>query len=356
MLDQVDNINWQSLGYPAMATWLRNISSHDPSVRKQAIDSLYDNQVTAISAASRYVIPFLLELLTDENLLEKKDVINLIMRLASECAGLPDDNLAKSIQSEIEKGADLYLAFLENPETRGITFELLGYLKGRINQIISILLPMLNQKENKFIAAYTINNLLSKIEIISDENKQEYIAIFLPLLADENVYVRIAAAMALSKLMKNKTPAEVDSILGQAVSLTYTEKSHNHRVDKLIEALVGLGQERAIHILTNVLPKLDNSHLIFKVLPPLLNLGFNNGIIVKYYQGYRKEDNRLNEIVFSTLLKVNAPPSHNLELNKTQRRILEAALDNDEIWVLKTNIFQLHGLPNSREDLRKLLG
>ncbi|MCB9454002.1 MAG: hypothetical protein H6672_21420 [Anaerolineaceae bacterium] len=354
MLDQINNVDWESLGYPHMATWLLNLTSDDSSIRKEYFDRLYDSRVNTITKVSPYLIPFLLELLTEEKIQSKDELLNLLMQIASEAYYHPNDATAQLTLNKVEEGTHVYLAFLEDSENSSIAFELLGYLKGRLDQIASILLPMLNREEYKAVVAYTFYNLIRGGEV---KNSQKYIDIFSILLSpNEDKYVRIAAAMGLSKLMGAQAPPEVDKILMEALTHVHIEtRAYASSIYRLTQSSIELGVERAINILIEVISDEDKLISLFQILPTLLNLGFNGGVLVKYFKRLRKNNNILNEIIFTPLSETDTIQIPHPTLNPIQHRILQTLLDNNTVWELKTNIFQLHGLPSSKKELKILL-
>ncbi len=357
MLDQIDKINWAELGYPQMALWLHNLASDNPALRTEYINNLFDNHVNDLSVVSPYVIPFLIELLAQDSVEEKVDILTLLMQLASEASVPPIDAKTQLVLSRIEEGTDLYLSFLEKPRERGITFELLGYLRGRFEQITSKFLPMLGQEENKAPVLYTFYKLFDSSDVINEEDRQRYSAFVLRFLsANETDYVRFAAAALVSRLMKANAPSQVDVILEDAMRHVHNERrAYTSSISWMSNALLELGVDRSINILIAILPSLSDSHEVFEVLTKLLNLGFNNGKVVKYSQTVIKQDNGVSERVFRTSDEANISFSPEQGLSSVQQRILLSIVDHTTLWSIKTNLLQLHGLPSSREELRKLL-
>lgn len=356
-MDQIPAVDWNELGFPMMPTWIRNLASGDADLRKQTLDSLYDSRITEITTATLYVIPCLIELLKDENVQGKEDILNLLTLLADEASSIGDDDISRLVLNRIEEAYELYFSFLEKPKTSSVTFDLLGYLHGQFDQIAPRLLLMLKQAEIKAPLAYTMYHLLES-KHLSNPDRETYIANFTSLLSStETDYVRLAAAMVLSLLLQENAPNQVDSILGNALSSVKTEKrAYASSFNALSKAVIHLGTERAVNVLVSVVTQENDFVVSMRILPLLLNLGFNDGNTVRFSETFHKTgDNVLREIDFSLYPEEKLSRSSIYSLNPLQRQIISALLNNSAIWSVKTNIFELHGLPSSKDGLRKLL-
>lgn len=350
MLDYPDDNKWESLGYPDMGTWLDNLRSENVSVQKQALDELYNTHITEISKVSLYLVPSLIELLKNDKIQVKCDLINLLMHIADSIG--PHRALGNVVLSRIEDETDLYLTFLESEETRYNAFELLGYLSGRFEQIASKLLPMIEPDSDKIASSYTLYHLLNITENIDEHLKQECITRFLELFRSaEDYYVRGTAMMALSRLMGDKAPAEVDELFEKMLTKASTEKRGGFGVVSLVKALLQLGTVRATKILINSLPNIDD---LYNLLPIFLNLGFNKGKVIQYSNSRIRMETGI-QTIWKPLSPMDIQPIIREELNSTQRQILHVIINHDNVWASTSNIFQLHGLPSSREALQKLL-
>ena len=117
MLDNVDSIDWAGLGYPEMASWLRNLASDDEVIQEAGFNALYDHRVEESLNAVPYVVPFLIELLAVRVGKTKRDFLTFLMQIASESSVRPDNPFYSKVFDALERYTTIYLNLLDMPET-----------------------------------------------------------------------------------------------------------------------------------------------------------------------------------------------------------------------------------------------
>jgi hypothetical protein len=357
MLENVDSVDWAGLGYAEMASWLRDLASDDEATQEAGFNALYDHRVEESLNVAPYVVPFLIELLSVRVGKTKRDFLTFLMQIASETSVRPDNPLYSKVFDALERYTTIYLDLLDTAETRGESLELLGYLRGKVQVIAPKLLSMIDLNQSKFAAIFTLNNLLVDNEIITEADKRQFTSRFESVLSsDEDNYVRLAAAMLVISLLKEKSPGDAIEIISWGILNADSEtRAKLSNVTLLIQTLLKLGNAKAIDELSRVFPSLEKASYIFEVLVKLLNLGFNEGKFVNYLHSIERIDGVLKRYTYHDYTHIQDKTQPIQNLNPTQRQILSALLKNDHLWEFQTNIFELHGLPSSREDIRNLI-
>ncbi len=133
MLKQLNNMDWAALGVPMMPRWIEGIVSHDVDTREKSYDNLYDSGVIDLNKATPYVIPFLIDLLTEQDTPRKDAILQLLIVVASEALAYSDHpklaEIANRTLTEINKGSDTFETYLNGADTKQLALELLKYAR-----------------------------------------------------------------------------------------------------------------------------------------------------------------------------------------------------------------------------------
>lgn len=356
MFEETDNIDWDALGYPNILIWIHNLTSSDPTLCEKTLDILYDNHITDLSVASKYIVKLIVNVINTNNKC-REGILNLLVRIADEASSDRNSSFSKDVLDAIAGGLDKYISLLDEVPTRGTILPLLGYLKENVTEIIPKLLEILDQQDVTAGVIFTINNLFTDNPLISYDHMKDYIRRFLVLLRQtQDDYIRIAMAMLLANLLREKSPPEVSSTIIRALAhITLDFREYSSSTSRLSQALLLLGDNRAITGLIQIITISNDSKAIYRLLPILLNLGFNDGRIINYSTSLKKTGGQFSEINFASLTEAMTKPFNIRTLNATQREILSTIIINDKVWEIQSNIFGLHHLPASRKEIVELL-
>jgi hypothetical protein len=360
MLEKLNEFDWQNIGLPQIPNLLHGISSIDKNHRQKSYDELYDIGLLDLPKGTPYIIPFLIELL-GEALPEKQSVLLLLLQLSSEATirlkQISDHcDVCRDVLNEISKGIHLCLPFLFITETRATTLQLVSYLRQEADLIAPQLMSLLSSDKSvdKALIIYSLGDLIRDRGTEQKENIQKYRTYFKEMTSSEieNNETRIAAAALLIQEMKVGAPIEAQKIITNAVIEKSHQKSGN--IDRLCTFISELGIQRATESLSEIVNSITDAQDIFTVVPILLDIVFNNGKFSSHSKSMTKKDDQLVEINFrrTQILPIIASKNN---LTPSQIHVISYLVEQPKIWVYKSNIFELYGLPTSRDELYRFL-
>ncbi|HEU5384106.1 MAG TPA: HEAT repeat domain-containing protein [Ktedonobacteraceae bacterium] len=244
MLEQLSSINWRDLSHAYgsaedVPQLLRDLASPDEQICGRARGTLYTNiyHQGTVYQASSYAVPFLLELLREETVPEREELLVLLAHLAQGNTyhrqhwhfyteeRKQDPTIHKELEEGIfwvEKtyeavsaGLPLYFSLLEdpNPKLRLAALRLLGSLFREAPQIVSLLVKRFDTEHDQRVQAsllFSLGALLARREEASPSAWQ-----LLAKTLDEGQtdLVRLAAAMALARTRRPEIPASAYEFL-----------------------------------------------------------------------------------------------------------------------------------------------
>jgi hypothetical protein len=356
MFEGLDKIDWEALGCPDMLEWLHDLTSPHEEVVDEAFEQIKFCAIFEMRPAAPYLAPFLIELLTHEKTHDLEAILDLLGTLAHEANAyqVPD------VLAGVEQGFNVYLALLEDPVLVGATIDLLIGLKNHTHVIAPEFLTLLQQKthpqwETALIGA--LGRILEDNQRICDKSEYlDYIQTAMETASDW--CVQRFAAEALVILLKEHAPAQVETILLRSVS---GPRPHSDQKTglwgerRIMPLLSKLGVDRAIPALLKAFSFLTDANRVYEALPILINMGFNDGNVLNYGES-RSSRVTPERIEFHRWHVTDMYPGVTLPLNDAQKAIITAIVEKDLVWDYQTNIFALHGLPSTREELRVLVG
>jgi hypothetical protein len=135
MLETLDDVDWIGLGYPDLPKWIQALTSESKELREEAYYNLYPGKELEPLVFAPHVVPFLIELLTYDEVQEKVVILLLLMQwssvakvIAAQATEQPYRTFAQTLLSKIAKGRSTYQPFLET-EDRDLVLQLLGYIE-----------------------------------------------------------------------------------------------------------------------------------------------------------------------------------------------------------------------------------
>lgn len=244
MLEQLLFINWSDLSHAYgsaedVPQLLRDLTSPDEQLRRRSRGTLYTNiyHQGTVYQASAYAVPFLLELLQEETLPERDELLVLLAYLAQGNTYhrqhwhfyAEERKQDPTIHAELEEGMfwvektyeavsaglPLYFSLLEDPspKLRMAALRLLGSLSREAFQIVSLLVERFSAERDQRVQAsllFTLGALLARQE-------EAFPAVWHLLekgLGEGQTHlVRLAAAMALARTRGPEAPASAYDLL-----------------------------------------------------------------------------------------------------------------------------------------------
>lgn len=258
MLEELSSIDWHSLSHaygPAddVPQLLRDLASPHEQIRSRALGTFYTNiyHQGTVYQASAYAVPFLLELVQEESVPERDEIVVLLAHLAVGDAynrqhlrfyneeRIQDPQFQQDMVEQIfwvdrtheavRSGLPLYIRLLKYPDVpmRMSASRLLSTFREEAAQILPVFSQRLQHEQDHRVRAclfYSIGALIAR----QADNYPEAIALLAQALVEaETELVRVAAAMALLWTGSSEMPPRaldmvLDTILqGEAITSEY---------------------------------------------------------------------------------------------------------------------------------------
>lgn len=248
MLESLSSLDWSKLTHAYgeaddVPQLLRNLTSHDEEVRKDALGLLYTNiyHQGTVYQASAYAVPFLLELVQQEAIQEREGILHLLARLAGSNVYLRqhmrfstdeqkhDPTFLKELEEEVfwvdsthqavKEGIPLYLELLTHQDVkiRMHAIYLLSHFRSEVVQLVPRLSTRFQYERDQ--RGYAC--LLHGVSVLIRHQSEEYLDVFhlLEQSLDEGKtdLIRVAAAMALIRTGSQTIPSRVLDVLLEAI-------------------------------------------------------------------------------------------------------------------------------------------
>jgi HEAT repeat protein len=367
MLEGLDKIKWHKLqdAYGSAEdtpTWIRALISDDGKARQQAQNGLHNNLLHNgfVYQATPHAVPFLLELLQNEQVQDRDWLLIFLGQLAMGAsflnANVQLEHEREQVKAEIEcelgyvkkthsavrKGLEDYLRLLEHPDANmrmNAAYTLACTVSDKARkQIVAKLLQLIRDKEQEPLArASMVRALMISRPPLSLIKEFEGI-----IKEDESFLVRVNAAMVAARLAQVRTPIV-------AIDLLFDTLKHPKPIEEDYAKLPWQNNG----IVADVVRFLSFAgvDVLGKRLPQLISV-MNHSVDGK---GAFIIANALIAMVFNWELP--APDITANALTPEQRLLLTGIADSDNAWTY-TNmewILQDVGLPYKRAKLRAFL-
>lgn len=400
MLSDIDKIDWVSRNAEQIPDLLSQMFSDSGQINRDAFKK-FNNRVVYFDDKGTYnytdnynlegvrqylesgiytdILPFLIELLSNNELKERYRILSILDRMSGylELFEILELNttLVYQLREQIWSYSEAYYPFLIHGSD--MAKNIAGYVICAFTEYAESILPRLegiikaeqDEKIRALILSHIQNYLLQTDEAKSIAHTK--FAPFLENLVKEDVskYVRISAAILAIHISGIATS---DIIIDYLVATLQRQPNDEYRQYGKLEQvvrpsyqarmLVKFGAKRGIPAAIDVV---DNSEYVDTVLhtfaTALLLAAYGEQPIPKHYYVNRggsasNRDTFYFEMDYWVLGKDYKMPRINLDvLNNLQKDVLEAILRNDIIWGTKHNLFEVFHIPADREELRKML-
>ena len=380
MLDGLDQIQWETLNH-AYGTaedvpgLIRALTYEGDDIRDKTLYALYSNiwHQGTVYQATAFAVPFLIELLSSEDVTRKYDILIYLAHLAQGNSYLDvhenvllfedkseNDTFQTQLKEELNyvlethqavcDGIEIYFQLLANPHEEIHTRMAVPYLLACFPEHQTLIVPRL-----KHILPLESHRLMRSSIILSlryleqDDDATDHLE---PYLApDEDLIVRVCSAMAFAQIAGSKTPSRVIDLLldmlkhSSTVDEDYEQLtwSEGEIVGDICKALMVVGNERLAPVIPDMARALRrvDFYSVSTCVDALLYIVFGGAPL-------------------PTIDTAKALSSH-------QRTVLQAILESPNTWRITLNdgktmlngnishMLQAYNLPSNPDAMRHFL-
>jgi hypothetical protein len=367
MLESLDKVDWQHLrGMKGPATdvprLIRDLASGDVLTAMKASDDLWGiilHQGNVYEATS-YVIPYLIELLSSDVVLDRSDILYSFYTICWVHQEEDDLNDAtRKTLAAIQKGVETYIALLSGPDrelraTAAFVLPLLAQNNSRSASAILSRLKVETEPEVKAALAWSLGTLIADGSTLPVGDRDEAVALLGNLIGPtETRQVRFSAAHSLLRGKKAETPSGAVAVLLDGIAhpdLYPTLPGGAVPIWSASEALCELDGERrlaAFWAALELVREPRNAHTIAMTLLDCVLLGAS-----------RRRHPRVCDYSDPETVRYGDTADELPEaqtLSAEQKKALCIVVEADKVWERPSNLLAIYGLPASRDDARRLL-
>ena len=369
-----------------------------------------------IYEATPYVVPFFLQFLRSNNFHNKGPILGELNSLVGHGSkdgsaqyrelvdrygvNLTDDDrtvifaeqdewdaVSEQIDRAIKQGLPLYIQFLQDSDKRlrSNAASVLSYFKQHRAQTASLLWSAIVSENNRHTQYGIIRNFGSLME-----GDVSYLPQLMTLHDNvEDIHAPVVIAASAARMAKSDTPLVFIEELVEAfgVPSDLLEDVRDYVVEmsyRSVEGLAGLGVKHSVPALLGALQRFSivdefrDAETLDNILKTLLVLvlgakkiyrdrNYDQGTIRRYAFKYTPRCplgwnyHHYENTKHPHALVCNARAAEKIvlvtrdSLSDTQRTVIAAIVHNDVAWEFETNLYEMYGLPNGREELRALV-
>jgi hypothetical protein len=373
MLEELNDIKWSELKHAygsawEVPYWIQSLLSHDRELLKKTFSKLNNNlyHQGTVYEASVTAIPFLIELLTIDDVERKSSILRFLSHLShgtylKSYSFWEWDDLARE---EVAKGFNIYVDLLnhEDPKVRLQAVVILSYSPRfqthKANMILDKLLQSYATERNELVLSAIINGLGNGIagyrSFVND--RAEDVALFIEKIyrKETNQKLQLVALLAIPKIQEGKTPQYVIDELVKTVldpPSRVTPASIGSPDKVALRSLWHLDTVRRIEALQTAMLKSSDSLKVLIIASALMQWSFVN------------ENPNWPLWTYDIDAKGNAkqlyePKQTKVEkqdISHTQAQVLTAIVNTDKAWEIQHNLLEHYGFPADRDEARRLL-
>lgn len=390
MLEGLDKVDWKRLRHAyGVATdvpdFLRRLAAATNESEFEKILSDFWNTVNHqgdIYSATVAVIPFIIQLLNHEKTFRKDYLLASLTHVVQSCSRrtthISELKDCFETYQKVCEGRKTYIRLLHH-EKKIIRYEvaqLLGSLYNHGNQIRPALVKAIYQEKNPSILAIMLHGIANLIpQDYRDSTKklrEKYAAFFLTFMnGHSEPLVRNFAAIAWVKIQRPYKAGyykhDSESIPNGLVKILMDGYVHPVPLDEdffthfflddisnltALDYLARFGIYTLAETLTIPSMKAEQIH---EVAREMLDMSFARRSVAESWSFYQANP-FIKQTRFYTLRYRGNPYNPNQSLNDHQKFVITTIVNNDLFWELPTNLFSFfYGLPDSRDELRKLI-
>jgi hypothetical protein len=379
MLEKLEQIDWNSVNLKEAPEWIRALTSQKQQEFDQAYQKIdaeiiqgkydfedvelgYGISKTLGSDGPLLVLPFLLELLMYETVLGKNNILSLLCTMVDYINMRYEGEIyaqkARTIRDEIWAYKNTFFDLLshQNPLVRRQVFNLLSLYPEHLEEVAPRLMAHLEQEHDNEAKLYMLW-ALSGLPQSSDLLERMTILYKVWLLSDV-VNLQASATFYLIRILKERAPEKCDSIIVQMMVLqntTYPMPPFFLGLDDWASSLVNLGKVRGIPLALEIMNRAQNPEASIVTLLAALLLAFDRPDLLPELTGRSMASDITGLVEITFLPKQVIYLLTNRELDESQKQVLHAAVKNNALWSIKSNLLDILGLPSQRGQLANIL-
>ncbi len=381
-------VDWETLNAVELPKWLVGLTSKDNVRRFNAHRKLADylgrhasalgtgdfnyNRVLSTDAPV-LIMPIFVEMLKDATVIEPLIVVEFIEEMSGYWKepqlGQAQRQRAEKILALIQQEFDLWVTMLDhpNPDVRVQIIEIFSNFPEKNKIIAPLLLNHLKKYQaNDDIEALTLlGALYSNIQSERHSNsslRQDFLHILNQWIEQATYPTIVLANTACYLIMLEENAVSknaVDTLVNILMYADFTDPMADlHLASFWVDALLSLGTDQATQKLLAIFDAQADENAIIEVSAMLLELHFGDGDVHAIYinaldeYGKKAFPNGIHIRVERNSQLSNSPRQNPTDL---QRKILKHFVQKEQLWNIKTNLFQIYHLPASRASLEKLI-
>jgi hypothetical protein len=379
MLDDLDRIDWKSLGYhvygknETIPEKIRNLLSPDPEVREEARGFLLGSgqDFGDIYDTTPHIIPFLMELLARDDTPDRDHLLYHLSgvadyRLNHDHLSIHMMRLCLQTYDTLKAGLPLLIRLLADApkEVRLASADLLQCMTNEVESLIPELMACFRKEQEEEVQVAllrALKTLFHSLEWPRYALKKHYAPIFKEIVETHpSQAVRVAAARASVELVDDFGLRVDDRVSPQAADLLAQEfltpgapldymeqSSFSYHKEGIVRDLARLKPEPLLRLLNHPDISAEDAHLIARAL---LARAFLSGTGESHWRHFPSYDKRAEGAIYIRHYAAARSIAYG------RKSIVQAVVDADKVWERPTNLFSFfYGLPDSREALRALL-
>lgn len=350
IIKEVRAIDWEKYRFPEMPDWIEGITSGDASVRKYSVQAINDKFLEMpLYPWEHIAVRFLTKLLKVDDVPDKNEIIFLISLMAMTAEGYTKSTyqeaiyVANQLFNELSHNPPTYLPFLDDEITKADVMSILSTSKQDGVFLVPKMIAVMEEETNLSSKDEYIRDLTRLVEgneIILGDLFDKTIDYFQHLTNVDDAEIQFSAALALTRLMKHKTPHYVEQILERA----------NSARQFILEAMLNTGTKRALQFYIRVAQFAKQQYDVMEYLKFALGVAFGNSTIISSSGSFNKRTQFTS--FCNTFRTEEALVLRPAKLSGLQKQLLDAILANPNIWEHKTDLFEIYGMPSTQDELR----
>lgn len=377
-------VDWNVLNAPEVPKWLVALSSKDEKWQyhaKLALSSYLKQHALALNIANYeynevlatdapvLITSFLIEMLRVPSLAKPATITELLEVVSlygkEPTLGYMQQKRATKIHNLLVQQFDLFLHMLTypDPEVRGNILNLLHNIPEKQEELAKVLLHHLevnhlSEKLERLIAIDVLFEIVRKDEY-ADDLLDRYIRILSQWFENyETLPIILARSGCYLILLQGEEVSQVivDILVDILKEANFTDPLEDLGLSDLwIEALLTFGANQATRIFLDLFDHQTDDYALIEISAILLDLHFRSGDFRRPYLLMDKYGDETRVIASLGESQNLSPISQPKSLSDLQKEILRQLVHKDQLWDIKTNLFELYSLPATRSKLSALI-
>lgn len=384
MEDHMTMIDWHTLNAAEVPKWLVALLSTDENRQRQAkvkLSAYLQQHALALNIAGAsynqvletdapvLITAILLEMLKDGAVAQPHYIIELLEIVASyfeePTLGQIQRERAVRIHELVLDEFNLYLDMLKHPDdkVRINILELLRHLPEKQAEIANTLMyhlktnPISDEIEKLTIVTMLFQAIQAE-EFAVDHLKRDFIEILSQYIELKETATLVArAAYYLILLQKDQVSQLVlDALIGVLKEASFTDPSSDLGLgNRWIDALLAYGVDQATPNLFAIFEQQTDEYVLIEIAATLLELHFGSGEVHAFYLLMFNQNDERHIFVSLGDNQGSTTKSQIQKHSNLQKDVLRQFINKDQLWSIKTNLFELYALPTTQAEMRKLI-